>query len=257
PFEKLWYVPYELLPDGDGRALQPWIENHRVTYVPTLGSYQVAFNNKPVIRDTVGLYSMFFSTDRQRNEELAASLGADEVNHHSVSLYQKVTIPSSQLLRLRTDRLWIASEIDMTAGWESVSVPLAIGKHESLGGWLEMPGRGVKQVVFAGSATSIRTGNLLNGNDIFLPACATMLSGSQSVLLSRWPVGGISAANVMQRYLEEETEVPASEALRRSVLAMWAERYLTSAEPSLLPVGREGAQLTSGQHPVLWSSYMS
>ncbi|MCA9126469.1 MAG: hypothetical protein KDB22_05265, partial [Planctomycetales bacterium] len=25
PFEKLWYVPYELLPDGDGRALQPWI----------------------------------------------------------------------------------------------------------------------------------------------------------------------------------------------------------------------------------------
>jgi len=130
-------------------------------------------------------------------------------------------------------------------------------KQTTFGNLLETPRIAPKSIVLAGLNTTLRTDGLGNGNDLFLPACSLLYGGGQTAVLTRWPVGGRSTADILRRYLEERALTSSSAALRRAILAHWPESYLLADEPVLLPSRRDAAPLTTGAHPLIWASYMA
>ncbi len=257
PHDQLWYVPYELLPQSGSAAKGPWIAHHAVTYVPSLGSIEYAFASAPTVKESVGVVSDFFAIDPESNQEQTQRLLQAVPNSHLVSLTQKVTVPSAAWLKLCTDQLWVANTTDSTGGWDTPVLPFGKQQQAQLGSWLETPRTSPARMLLPGLQTGVGVGQLANGNDILLPVCSLMFSGTKTVFLSRWPVGGKSASTILQRQLEELQFERPSNALRRAVLAQWPEQFLIAAEPALLPAGKEASALINGFHPLLWSGYMS
>lgn len=255
PNDRLWYVPFELLPD-DAKPRSPhWIERRAVVYLPSLSSIDWAVRPKSTIKDTVGVIGRYFSIDKEINEEQAQQLVQGIANSHAIFLDQKLSIPSSIWLRIRTDQLWVAAAIE-SLGWDTTMLPFGNAKQATLGSWFRTPQNAPTSVILGGLETSIRKGQLGNGNDIFLPACGLLLSGSETAIVARFPSRGKSSAALLLRYLEEMEVEHSSAAMRRAILAQWNESYLIADEPVLLPAGKESSALTSGYHPLLWNSYM-
>ena len=55
------------------------------------------------------------------------------------------------------------------------------------------------------------------GDEVFLTVCGLMASGSRTVLLSRWRVGGQSTVDLMREFVQELPHESAAAAWRRSV----------------------------------------
>ncbi|MCR9291923.1 MAG: CHAT domain-containing protein [bacterium] len=257
PNGKLWYLPFELLPDAGNRN-SPWLARKAITYVPTLGSAFTAFRRQAALQPTVGLMGKFFSLDATTNQQLADALALTTADSSSVSLTQKITVPSADWLRISSRQMWIAARVPiLSKPLESVLLPLGPGKQSTLGSWLESPLASPKNVFLAGMRTSAGSPQLANGDDLLLPACGLLFSGSDAAVLSRWPAGGRSTAHIMTRFFEERQQEPHSNSLRRALLAEWPRDYLVAEEPVLLPTARDSEPLTLGAHPLLWAGYMS
>ncbi len=259
PHDQLWYVPYELLPLATETGKVSWITHHAVTYVPTLGSIELAFSTAPKVKETVGIVDSFFALDGASNQTQAQAIGQSISDSHTLPLSQKLNIPSPAWLKLKADQLWVAATIETSdRGWDARVLPLGNVVDQSLvGSWLSTPHTSPARVLLPGLRTAISRGPLAQGDELFLPACALLFSGTKHACLSRWPVGGASTAILLQRQLEElQSEAP-SAALRRAVLALWAEQFVSADEPSMLPVNQETPTLVSGSHPLLWSGYMA
>lgn len=256
PNARLWYVPFELLPDPN--TGDPWITRRTVTYVPTLGSINAAFHTALGNQaSTLSLVGSLFSPDTETNQELADSIARNIPRSSSIALSQKITAGSGDWLRLKTDRLWTSARIPTnTSGWDTLLMPLGRSKQSLLGSWLQTPMASPRNVVLPGYSSGA-AGPDGNGNELFLAACGMLFSGTQSAVISRWPVGGRSTASILLRYLEEAPSESSSVALRRAILSQWPEDYLIADEPGLLPAGDESDALTTGRHPLLWAGYMS
>lgn len=259
PHDQLWYVPYELLPQGANAGNPPWIVQHAVTYLPTLGSIELAFGTAaPVINETTGIVGSFFALDAPTNDAAAQAIAQAVPNSHVVNLNQTVSVPSATWLKLKTDLLWVATKVDsLENGWESPVIPIGKPNQTGIGKWLDTPRTSPAIVLLAGLNSGLSQGKLARGNDLFLPVCSMLYSGTKTACLSRWPVGGSSAKTFLQRELEELQGERPSAAFRRSVLAQWTEQFLIAEEPSLLPAAKESPPLILGSHPLLWSGYMS
>jgi tetratricopeptide (TPR) repeat protein len=258
PNGQLWYVPFELLPNAGTATGTPWIAEHEIVYVPTLGSLALAFGPRPVVQHTVGVVGGMFSLDRSANEAQATKLLQAVPASQALFTSQKISTPSMDWLRIATDQLWVANEIDGSGtGWDAVVAPIGASRHLQIGSWLETPRASPDRVLLPGWNAGLSGGSLDSGNEIFLPACALTFSGTRSALLSRWPAKGVSASTFLLRYLEELQQESPAHAMRRAVLSQWSEQFLIADEPNLLPAGKETEALSSGSHPLLWSGYMS
>ena len=258
PHDHLWYVPYELLPLATDTGRMPWITHHAVTYVPTLGSIELAFASAPDVKETVGIVDSFFALDGASNQAQAQAIGQALPGSHTLLFAQKANVPSAAWLKLRTDQLWVAATIDTSdLSWDARVLPISKDDQSRVGSWLWVPHTSPARVLLPGLRTAIGRGQLSQGDELFLPICAMLYSGTKHACVSRWPVGGASTATLLQRQLEElQSETP-SAALRRAVLALWAEQFVSADEPSMLPVNKETPALVSGSHPLLWSGYMA
>jgi tetratricopeptide (TPR) repeat protein len=258
PHDRLWYVPYELLPLATDAGTMPWIAHHAVTYVPTLGSIEFAFAATPVVHDTVGIVDSFFALDGANNQTLAQTIEKSIPDSQMLLLAHKLNVPSAAWLKLRTDQLWVAASVDSPEnGWDARVLPLGNADQSRVGNWLATPYTSPARVLLPGLRTAISRGELAQGDELFRPICSLLLSGTKHACLSRWPVGGASTAALLQRQLEElQSEAP-SAALRRSVLALWPEQFSSADEPALLPPRKETPPLVNGSHPLLWSGYMA
>ncbi|MEZ6133553.1 MAG: hypothetical protein R3C53_01455 [Pirellulaceae bacterium] len=257
PHGRLWYVPFELLPQrGDVGAL-PWLARHQISYVPTVGGVDLAYAPRVDAKATVGLIDGFFAIDKDQNSSLAEAIVSHIPNSHKILLNQKSTVPSATWLRLRTDQLWVAGTLATAgSGWETAIIPVGRARPPQLGTWLQTPHVAPARVVLPGYQSSMRSGQLQYGNDLLLPACAMLYGGSRTAIVSRWSAGGLSSARLLLRCFEELETETAPNALQRSILALWTEDFLTADEPILLPAGKNAPASTSGQHPLLWSGYM-
>lgn len=257
PNQRLWYVPFEMLPTRVQANSPVWISKHPITYLPTLGSISLVLGTAPTVTQTVGIVGNFFALDRTSNETQAKTLLQAIPNSQALPLSQKLTIPSTTWLRICTDQVWVASQVDVSAGWDANILSLPVPRQSSLVSWLQAPRVSPARVILPGMQTGLIRGHLREGNELFLPACGLLYSGTRAACLSRWPVGGKSTSTFMQRYLEELQDTRPSDAMRRAIVAQWSEQFLIADEPALLPAGKEDAALTGGTHPILWGGYMA
>lgn len=258
PHDLLWYVPFEMLPLKTDLGVQPWIAHHAVTYIPTLGSIEQAFAEPAPVAETLGIVGSFFAPETSTNQALAESVGQEIPDSHTLFLAHKASVPSVAWLKLKTDQLWVATALESTGNaWDTRVLPLGNVDQTRVGSWLAMPHTSPVRVLLPGMRTAIRSGELAHGDELFLPICAMLFSGTQHVSLSRWPAGGVSTSRLLQRQLEELQSEPPSAALRRAVLALWAEQFVAANEPALLPWSKDAAILVRGEHPLLWAGYMA
>jgi tetratricopeptide (TPR) repeat protein len=258
PHDRLWYIPYEMLPHTAQGGSAAWIVQRAVTYVPTLGSIELAFGTRPALQRSVGIVGSFFALDPPSNDAAANAIARSVPDSTLILLSQKLSVAAPNWLKLATDQLWVASPIESGEnGWEAAVLPLGKPLQAHIGLWFETPRTSPAIVALPGLTPVLKQGKMGRGNDIFLPVCAMLFSGTKTACISRWPVGGGSTKVFLQRELEElQTDRP-SAALRRSVLALWTEQFLLADEPLLLPAVKESAPLVPGNHPLLWSGYMS
>ncbi len=255
PHGFLWYVPFETL---IASRKMPLVSNAAITYVPTLGSFHTAYRKSNLTSDALIVSGKFFAPDKSVNTREVTAIAAARGPSAIIHLDQKVTASSSFWLQARTDELVVLNRLNMVDdGWAIRPIGIDSAAGSLLSDWMNLPQAVPQLVILPGLETSIRTGEFGNGNDVFLPVCAVVYGGSRGVI-SRWATGGMSSSRYLQRLRQELSETtPISKSLRRATLALWAEQFAVSDEPVLKPAGGADTELTSGEHPLLWSGYMA
>lgn len=254
PHRQLWYLPFELLPERGG---EPWLTSKRICYVPTLGMANHAFAPQRPADRTVGMTGKFFSTDADINRGLAEFVQAGMPDSKLIATNQKITVPSALWLQVYCDFFWSALGSSASPGqWDRPFMDFGNPQSSSFADLLQTPQRSPRQVFVSGMDSRISNVEAGNGNEIFMPACALMLGGTENAVLTRWAVGGKSTPIILRRYLEEQQTHSASASLRRAILALWPEELRVEEEPRLLPASKDASPLTVGANPLLWAGYM-
>ncbi len=255
PHGPLWYMPFELLV---GESRQPVIATTSIAYVPTLSSCHLAYGPNTTAENPMVLLSNFFAADKAQNSKEAQLVAQVIDNTSVVQLDLKLALPSSQWLRCRVDELVSLTPQDAMLDNANLRVlPIDNNAKSRIGDWIGSALKTPNLVLLPGMETSIRTGKIGSGNEIFLPVCAMLYSGSRG-MISRWSVGGESSSRYLQRMRQElKASSSISAAMRRSTISLWAEQFATASEPVLLPAGNDADILTSGEHPLLWGGYMA
>lgn len=257
PDGTLWYLPFEMLPSSSRSLHSNWLAKHAVVYLPTIGSLPWINSPAPKVERTLHAATAFFSQDKSTNEALTEKLTKGIQGVQRIEILAKNHSPFASWSRLMTEQMLVTAKIEPAVRpFDTIFLPLEVSRAVQLGSWLETPGRTPARLIMPGFQTSAASSTLADGRELFIPACSLLYSGTRSVLLSRWPVGGRSSQVVLSRYLQELDRESPSHAWQRAAAALWADELLIADEPVLLTNGKETATLVNGQHPKLWSGYM-
>lgn len=253
----LWYVPFESLPlpgSPDGAAL---ISHLNIRYAPTMslvgGDKRGA---KPLSRTAIIAGKMLPRDDAAVAigvaDQLAAALPGSTVFPESMPA------PGS-LFGTQFERLVMLTDIEdgdkLPFGWS----PLQLDRGKpggALSDWMTLPWGCPEQLVLPTFHTATEFGLKKGGTgeEMFLSICGLMASGSRTMLLSRWRVGGRSTADFVREYAQELPHLPPAEAQRRSITLLRG----TALDPREEGRLRVPATLDEfkPEHPFFWGGYM-
>ena len=258
----LWYLPFEILqvPAKEGTSkevTESILTKVTVRYAPTL-ALSVP-DKRPVKRAT--RTAVVAGRMLPREEDALTRLASEQLGGiENVSLLGETLPAPSALFTAACDRFVLFADLDdqdkLPFGWSPAKVDAGKGGN-TLSDWTLLPLAGAEQVVFPGFHTSAETS--LNkrsgtGEEVFLTVCGLMASGSRTILLSRWRVGGQSTIELMREFIQELPHSPASVAWRRSV-QLAAGRVLDPASEPRLRAGRSADGLKA-DHPFFWAGYL-
>jgi len=257
PDGPLWYVPFEALQIAGGTNSRPLISQAMVRYVPTLSlANGDSRGHKPNARTAVVTGRILPGQDVQVTagafEEIRLALpGASRIA-------ARLPAPSGYFAAT-CDRVIVLNDLERNArsmyDWSPMYLDRA-KPGDSLDSWLALPWHGPAQLVLPGLHTpaenALRRGG--TGNEVFLAVCGLMASGSRSVLLSRWPVGGQSTFDLIREYVQELPFASAAEAWQRSVRLTRSALLDPELEPRVNASGlREDLK---ANHPFFWAGYL-
>lgn len=265
----VWYVPFAMLPAEqlDGPR---WIEQRDITFSPTaslaLNCFGALSRNDQLLEkqkeqptatwDGAVWNASFFGGKDQTEEAQKAIEFENEVPSVKVLQPIKEIIPVN-LYRARPSLLLAAcraieSNTTLGSAWfDQIEAKGRITWNDLITSPLLSP----EVLLVPGWSSGAATLNLGNGDELFLPAMALMMSGTKQGLLHRWNGAGSAAHTLLKRYLLEWNDHSPQEAWRRSLTALWAEQFPPSQEDVLK--GAEFNQgLMPGSHALLWSGYL-
>ena len=259
PDGPLWYLPFETLPVPiEGGINGPLLLQIPIRYAPTLSLAAPDRRQiRPVTRTAVVGGKLLSRDDDEFAKKSVAAVVATLPG--SVELNADSLRATSATLSSAFDRLVVMRDSEdperLPFGW----APLALdaGKPGStLADWGLLPFSGTEQVVFPGFHTPAEFGLKRGGTgeEVFLAVCGLMASGSRTILLSRWRVGGQSTVDLMREFVQELPHESAAAAWQRSV-RLAASRDLDPATEGRLKAN--GAALgVKADHPFFWSGYL-
>lgn len=252
----LWYLPFEILqvPTKDGT--EEIFDKMPVRYAPTLSL--AAPDKRPIKRAT--RTAVVTGKMLPREDDSLTKLAAEQLGSIAEVSVVGETLPApSALFTAACDRFVLAADLEdqdkLPFGWSPAKIDAGKGGN-TLAEWSLLPLAGAEQVVFPGFHTpaeySLKRGG--TGEEVFLAVCGLMASGSRTILLSRWRVGGQSTVELMREFVQELPHSAASVAWRRSV-QLAADRVLDpAAEPRLR--AHKSSDGLKANHPFFWAGYM-
>jgi hypothetical protein len=251
----LWYLPFEILQIPAGGGSEPLFDKLPIRYAPTLAlTLPDGRPIKRVSRTAVALGKLY-----PREDDALTQLAAEQLGGLAdVTTFSDHLPAPSGVLAAAYHRFVLMADVEdpdkLPYGWSPAK--LDAGKPGStLADWTLLPFAGAEQVVFPGFHTAAEFGLKRpgTGDELFLTVCGLMASGSRTVVLSRWRVGGQSTVELMRELVQELPHTSASAAWRRSV-QLAADRVVDpSAEPRLKPPAADGLK---ADHPFFWSGYL-
>jgi CHAT domain len=257
PDGPLWYLPFELLPESERDDAEPWLARHSVVYLPTLGSAPLAYAKTPKVKESLCVVGNYFAVDKPTNELFLEAFFNATSKMHRVDHAGRRDPSATHGLRIHLDQVLVASKVEAaTKIWETNIMQCDNSRFSQLASWMETPRQTPVRMMLPAYQSLAAKGQVGDGQEIFVPSCGFLYSGTRHLLLSRWNTGGRSSEMLLARFFQELERESPSVAWQRSVVALWAEEILIADEPILLPAGKDLAALTSGMHPKLWSGFM-
>lgn len=253
PTRELWFVPFELM-DHSGDPLCSLV---RIAYAPTIGlipsmSPTSTSSQKSLIVHEIGFVSQDETVDRDSVEVVANA----SPNPYTLTVDRTArTLQSGRLSRLQFDRV-IALAQQMPKSSALLS-PMGYSPNDleaTLNFWLNSPTRAPQEILLpAYVPANVRSASV--GLDIFEISCSLVACGTNNVLLSRWPVKGVSTQSLLVNYVEELGFAPATEALQQARETLWAINLAAESEP-ILGNSAKGPNSVLGSEPIFWSGYL-
>lgn len=257
PDGKVWYLPMEVLQVGTSEESVNLSERVRVRYAPTatlaVPDERVA---KRFRRSGLIAERNFIKDSADQITQGVADLQAAIPE---IELIEKTFQGPSALLSATIDRLivWHMSSEKTKGAFDFSPFQLDAGKPGSgLDSWIMLPWKGIDQMILSGVSSGIEgsTRARADGSELFLLTTAMMGSGTRTILISRWRVGGQTTLDLTREFALELGKTTATKAWQRSVELLKDSEIDNSAESRL----REKVldQPMTGKHPYFWSSYM-
>ena len=254
----LWYLPFDCLQVEIAGQSHTLIEKFRIRYAPTLS---LAIPDTRV-QNPQAVTAIVPGKIYNREPEEVSQDGLEDISGAiagSVTLDDSLSVPPN-LMAGFWDRLIVLKDIERRAGkiydWSPVNLGQA-KRGQALQDWLHLPWSGPELVVLPGfhtAAEKVSDETLADGSDVFLTTCALMATGSRTVLLSRWRMGGQTSYDLVREFMQEIPHSPASAAWRRSVQLAWQTEIDPRREPRLR--WQQGQDFPQGSHPFLWSGML-
>jgi hypothetical protein len=92
------------------------------------------------------------------------------------------------------------------------------------------------------------------GDELFFASCTLMSAGAETMLLSRWRVGGQSTLDLVREFMQELPHMAAAEAWQRSV-HIATEMPIDPLSELRVKAGKDPVELTAA-HPFFWAGYL-
>lgn len=265
----VWYVPFAMLP-VDASDGPRWIEKRDMAFSPTVSlashcfdavSRKVALEEKqktqPDAKWEGALWNAAFFGGLDEKEEAERTVAFETEVPGMKALQPIKEIIPIHLYRVRPALLLAACRaIENATALDSAWFQQDQAKAKLT--WndsLVSPMVTSEVLLVPGWSSSAATLNLGNGDELFLPAMAMLVSGTKQGLLNRWSGAGTASQSLLLRYLQESNEHPPLEAWRRALTVLWAEE-VPPAQEDVLKGAEFANTLMPGAHAVLWSGYI-
>jgi hypothetical protein len=262
-----WYVPFEALRVESENRTEPLTAFCKVRYAPTVGlAFDAPDAWRRVQRTGLAIGDIVISKKPEERLEKTASLQA--ALESPMVLDMPADAPSPTLASL-LDSLVILADVNAETPDPLAWAPLPIDRaeqHGALRNWLMLPGNGPQRVVLPGMHTIAERGGKaprrrgadaasnLPGNELFYASCGLMSAGAETLLLSRWRVGGQSTLDLVREFVQELPHTSAADAWQRSVQLLRESPIDPTGELRVQP-GKKPVDLT-GYHPFFWAGYL-
>ena len=257
PDGKTWYLPMEVLQVGAAGSTTNLSDKVRVRYAPT-AALAVPDERVPkrFRRAGVVVDRNFIKDDANR---MAQGLKDLQASIPEMEQIEKTMQGVSALVGSTVDQLvvWHMSSEKANGNFGFAPFQLDSGKPGStLESWMLLPWRGVDQMILSGVSSAIEGSgrSRANGSELFLSSMGLMASGTRTILISRWRVGGQTTLDLTREFALELGKQSATRAWKRSVDLLKDSEIDNTAEPRL----REKVldQPMTGKHPYFWAGYM-
>jgi tetratricopeptide (TPR) repeat protein len=270
PEDWLWYVPWNILPSSDSKGPR-WSEETQLAIAPMLGLSLHCFGATsireaqeeaapkgvapPAWEGAIWNLKFFGGADDAEEEKRLKEM--EQILPGLVALPTSKTILPLNLWRNRPAMLLASvrsspSKDILSRNWLiQDKASLALNFRDSLLTPLSLP-----EVLLLPGWTSTASDLVIsNGDDLFLPATAMLVSGVRQGLLNRWASPGGASQRLLKRYLGEWLDNQPADAWQRSLNAMWAEQFDPQQE-EILKDAEIGKILIPGNHPLIWGGYL-
>ncbi len=262
----VWYVPLGALQVKLEDRTTSLISLAKLRVVPTMG---LAFGNtlpwRRVQRSGIVGRGILPGESEEEQDEILSSLRSTVEN--PIDLPSPSPIPSPQVASL-LESLIVLDPIDLTPaqpmGWSPIPAGRS-SRNDSLSHWLTLPQIGPQRVILPGVHTIAERGGRSSkrrgrgvqttpGYELFLSSCGLMSSGAQTILISRWSVGGQSTLDMVREFVQELPHTSAAEAWQRSVQITMETPIRPGLEPRVKTSVKDPPMTAS--HPFFWAGYL-
>jgi hypothetical protein len=163
------------------------------------------------------------------------------------------------------DALVVLADVDATGPDPLAWSPLPIDRGAQTGvldEWLAVAGDGPQRILLPGMHTLAerggkaprRRGAAPAGSELFFASCSMMSAGAETILLSRWRVGGQSTLDIVREFVQELPNSAAGDAWKRSI-ELAAQTPVDPKSELRVKAGRDAIELTA-KHPFFWAGYL-
>lgn len=259
----VWYVPLTALPVTMDNEIKPLILKSKIRTVPTMGlaiGHSIPWRR--VQHSTIAGQEIIPGDKTEERTSQLAKLQSAMPNFIKLP----DPLPSdSRVVASIIDALLVLDEFDIERDEPLAWSPLPGGRGNegSLYEWLNLPQVAPQRMVFAGAHTIAEKGGKTPrrrdtmaspGSELFLTSCGLMSTGAQTVLLSRWRVGGLSTLEIIREFLQELPRTSAADAWQRSVEIARQSPLELTLEPRVK--AKDPATTITAAHPFFWGGYL-
>lgn len=255
-----WYIPFEALPLDESKDSPPLISKVRIRYAPSVG---LAVGDKSPRRKLNSTAVILGKLSPQEEKESAQAAFDDYVKIFPGAnpLSQKLPF-SSNVLQTLVDTLIVQSEITppdkQHPSWYLASIDRG-DPAGTLDAWMALPWGSPEVMLMPGfrsaaENTMKKTPKNMAGSDLFQASMGLMATGTHTILISRWRMGGRTCQDLLREFAQEIPNTSAADAWQRSLSLAWESPLNPDQEPRLKREGK--GEFPTAKHPIFWAGYM-